>query len=85
MVISLSEFTSGMTSSFNTTSWYWIRVPLLKVLVLVPPSVGMAMRSPLEMMPFWLLEVKILGRESTVKSVFDCSAFMKMLTSPIVP
>jgi len=62
-----------------------MRVPLLKEPVLVPPSVGMAMRSPLEMVPFWLFEVKMLGRERTVKSDFDWIAFTKTLRSPVVP
>ena len=66
-VISSSELTSGMTSSLRTTSRY-------SMLVETPPPpnwfelVGMAIRRPEEIVPFWLLAVKIEGLDSTVKS-----------------
>ena len=66
-VISLSEFTSGMTSSFRTTSRY-------SMLVETPPPenwfefVGIAILRPEEIVPIPLFFTKTDGRESTVKS-----------------
>ena len=67
-VISLSELTRGITSSFKTTSRYSILVetPLPENWL---ELVGIAMRRPDEIVPLRLFAVKMEGRERTVKSL----------------